>query len=126
MTCPRMADDPKWKLTLFPSSARTQTRSDIWLPADHYYIRVKVELKEECFKRNRHRLVVCRNWEQLQPLAEDRYTFDFRIYEGNNDIVIDLIADLKEGDSKPYAPPQLQLDFERRQFGLWLRAPTPE
>lgn len=46
--------------------------------------------------------------------------YDFRLQPGENTIVVDAIADLKEGDKKEYAPPQMQFDFERIQLVIVL------
>ena len=61
----------------------------------------------------------------MSPAPGAPGAYDFRIHPGENIIAIDAIASLAEGDSKPYAPPQLQLDFERITFTIMLKAPTP-
>lgn len=62
----------------------------------------------------------------MAPSPEVPGAYDFRLHPGENIIAVDVIADLAEGDSKPYAPPQLQIDFERITFVIMLRDRTPE
>ena len=130
MTCPRMPQDPKWKVTRHASATMTQTATYTFLPSDHYYLRIVPNLSDELKRRKKHKLVVCRNWEILAPQAEKdeagREVFDFRIHPGENNIIVDVIADLREGEKKDYAPQQLQVDFERCQMVVMLRDPTPE
>ena len=126
LTCPRMPHDPKWKKTLYASGTKTQISSYIYLPSDHYYLRVIPQLTEEIRSRKKYKLVVCRNWETLFPQQDLPGAYDFRIHPGENNIVVDVVAELAEGETKAYAPPQLQLDFERIQFIIFLRDPTPE
>jgi len=47
--------------------------------------------------------------------------YDFRLGPGENVIAVDVISDLKEGERKDYAPPQLQVDFERMMLFVYLR-----
>jgi hypothetical protein len=126
MTCPRMPNDPKWKVTRYASTTMTQTAAYVYLPSDHYYLRIIPHLTDELRSRKKYKMVVCRNWETLFPQQDIPDVYDFRIHPGENNIIVDVVAELKEGESKPYAPPQLQLDFERIQYIVMLRDPTPE
>jgi hypothetical protein len=126
MTCPRMPNDPKWKVTRYASSTMTQTAAYIYLPSDHYYLRVIPHLTDELRSRKKYKMVICRNWETLFPQQDIPDVYDFRIHPGENNIIVDIVAELKEGESKPYAPPQVHLDFERIQYIVMLRDPTPE
>jgi hypothetical protein len=125
MTHPKLPNDPKWKLSRYASATKTQTTGYIYLPSDHYYLRIFPNLTSECRSRKRYKVCVTRNWEQIYPSQDTPGAYDFRIHPGENIIAVDVIADLAEGDSKPYAPPQLQLDFERITFVIMLRESTP-
>lgn len=123
MTHPQMPNDPKWKISRYASPTKTQTASYIYLPHNHYYLRVIPNLSSEVKSRKRHKLCVAHNW-QVQPAspgAQGGGVYDFRLQPGENVIVVDVIADLKDGEKKDYAPPQLQLDFERVTFYVILR-----
>ena len=126
MTHPKLPNDPKWKLERYASATRTQTSSYIYLPTDHYYLRVVPHLTDKLFQRRRYKLCVTRNWENKLETQEGSGLYDFRILPGLNEICIDVIADLAEGDRKDYAPPQLQVDFERIRFVVVLRDASPE
>jgi hypothetical protein len=118
--------DPKWKLERHASASRTQTSSYIYLPTDHYYLRVVPHLTDKLLQRRRYKLCVTRNWESKLETQEGSGFYDFRILPGLNEICIDVIADLAEGERKEYAPPQLQVDFERIRFVVVLRDASPE
>jgi Bromodomain len=126
MTHPKLPNDPKWKLARYASPSRTQTSSYIYLPSDHYYLRVVPHLSDELRSRKRHKLCLTRNWESKPETQEGSGIYDFRILPGINEICVDVISDLKEGERKDYAPPQLQLDFERIRFVVVLREASPE
>jgi hypothetical protein len=121
MTHPNLPSDPKWKLERYASATRTQTSSYIYLPYDHYYMRVVPHLTDKLLQRRRYKLCVTRNWESKQETREGSGLYDFRIQTGLNEICIDVIADLAEGERKDYAPPQLQVDFERIRLIVVLR-----
>ena len=126
MTHPKLPYDPKWKLERYASPTRTQTSSYIYLPSDHYYLRVVPHLSNELRGRKRYKLCLTRNWENKPETQEGSGIFDFRILPGINEICVDVISDLKEGERKDYAPPQLQVDFERIRFVVVLREASPE
>lgn len=126
MTHPKLPNDPKWKLDRYASATRTQTSSYIYLPTDHYYLRVIPHLTDKLFQRRRYKLCVTRNWENKLENQEGSGMYDFRILPGLNEICIDVIADLAEGERKEYAPSQLQVDFERIKFVVVLRDASPE
>lgn len=121
MTHPKLPSDPKWKLERYASPSRTQTSSYIYLPSDHYYLRVVPHLSDELRSRRRYKLCLTRNWESKAETQEASGMYDFRILPGINEICVDVISDLKEGERKDYAPPQLQVDFERIRFVVVLR-----
>jgi hypothetical protein len=50
------------------------------------------------------------------PSTQVPGSYDFRLQPGENTIVVDVIAELKAGEKKEYAPPQMQFDFERIQL----------
>lgn len=126
MTHPKLPYDPKWKLERYASPTRTQTSSYIYLPSDHYYLRVTPHLSDELRRRRRYKLCLTRNWESKLETQEGSGVYDFRILPGINEICVDVISDLREGERKEYAPPQLQLDFERIRFVVVLRDSSPE
>ncbi|RMD41597.1 hypothetical protein DV735_g3555, partial [Chaetothyriales sp. CBS 134920] len=120
MTHPNLPGDPKWKLQRFASASKTQTSSYIYLPANHFYLRLIPTLTDELRSRKNHKLCVSANWQSVLPSAGTPPTYDFRLQPGENTIVVDVIADLKPGEKKEYAPPQMQFDFERIQLVIVL------
>ena len=126
MTHPDLQKNPRWKIERYASETMTQTSSYIYLPSSHYYLRVIPRLSAEYRNRRVKKLTICRNWEQIRESRDTPGAYDFRIHPGENVIAVDVIASLAEGDSKPYAPPQLQIDFERITFTIMLRGITPE
>ncbi|KAI9873467.1 MAG: hypothetical protein M1823_007912, partial [Watsoniomyces obsoletus] len=54
MTHPNLPGDPKWRLNRYASESKTQTSSFIFLPADHFYLRLIPTLTAELKSR--------RNW----------------------------------------------------------------
>lgn len=124
-THPSLPDDPKWKLVRYASPDRTQTSAYIFLPFNHYYLRVTPQLTSQLKSRRNYKVCVSANWDSVKTNYNLDGTYDFRLRPGENIIVIDAIADLKDGDRKAYAPPQLQIDFERIQLTVIL-ASRPE
>jgi hypothetical protein len=116
MTHPNLPGDPKWKLKRFASDSRTQTSSYIFLPADHFYLRLTPSLTSELKSRRNWKVAVSSNWQTVSSSAHVPGAYDFRLQPGENTIVVDAIAELKEGERKDYAPPQMQFDFERIQL----------
>lgn len=123
MTHPHIKDDPKWKITRYASPTKTQTSSYIYLPHDHFYLRVIPTLTPELRSRRNHKMVVTHNWTAVSPASSvpSNPCYEFRLSPGENVIAVDVIAELREGEKKEYAPPQLQLDFERIAFYVYLR-----
>ncbi|KEF54328.1 uncharacterized protein A1O9_09494 [Exophiala aquamarina CBS 119918] len=115
MTNPNSPSDPKWKLIRYASPARTQTSYLICLPMNHQYIRVIPHLTRELHSRRRHRLYVTVNGQTLEEPNSTSFdgAYDMQLKLGDNEIVVEVVADLKEGEKKEYAPPQLQLDYEK-------------
>jgi len=120
MTHPNLPKDPKWKLTRYASPIKTQTSSYIYLPSDHFFLRVIPTLTPELRSRRNQKLCVSLNWQLVAPNQQVPGVYDFRLHPGENVIAVDVIAELKEGDRKEYAPPQLQVDFERITFIIFL------
>lgn len=120
MTHPNLPSDPKWKLVRYASATKTQTSSYIYLPADHNYFRVIPTLTPELLSRRNYKMVVTHNWIPQHPSGVPR-TFEFKLQPGENVIAVDVIAELRAGERKDYAPPQLQVDFERITFYVYLR-----
>lgn len=115
MTNPNSPSDPKWKLIRYAEPAKTQTSYLICLPMNHQYIRVIPRLTSELHSRRRHRLFVTVNG---QVFTEPNSTsvegaYDVQLKLGDNEIGVEVLADLREGEKKEYAPPQLQFDFEK-------------
>jgi hypothetical protein len=115
MTNPNSPSDPKWKLTRYASPAKTQTSGFIALPLNHQYIRIIPHLTSELKSRRRHRLFVMVNGQALQEPNSTSVegAYDVQLKLGDNVIGVEVLADLKEGERKDYAPPQLQFDFEK-------------
>ncbi|RMZ91450.1 hypothetical protein DV736_g1317, partial [Chaetothyriales sp. CBS 134916] len=120
MTHPNLPGDPKWKLQRFASASKTQTSSYIYLPSSHFYLRLIPTLTDELRSRKNYKVCVSANWQSVQPGSAVPPTYDFRLQPGENTIVVDVIADLKSGEKKDYAPPQMQFDFERIQLVIVL------
>lgn len=82
---------------------------------NHQYIRVIPRLTHELYSRRRHRLFVTING-QIVPEStppSPQGAFDMQLKLGDNEIGVEVLADLREGEKKEYAPPQLQFDFEK-------------
>lgn len=120
MTHPNLPSDPKWRITRYASATKTQTSSYIYLPADHSYFRVVPTLTHELRSRRNYKMVVTHNWHPQTPQTSPGI-FDFKLQPGENVIAVDVIAELRDGERKDYAPPQLQVDFERITFYVYLR-----
>jgi hypothetical protein len=116
MTHPNLPGDPKWKLQRFASETKTQTSSYIYLPSSHFYLRLVPETTAELKNRRSYKVCVSANWQTVLPSSSSPPAYDFRLQPGENTIVVDVIADLKAGERKEYAPPQMQFDFERIQL----------
>ena len=115
-THPNLPGDPKWKLVRHASPDRTQTSAYIFLPSNHYYLRVTPELTQELKSRHNYKVCVSVNWDSVKANFSEPGVYDFRLRPGENVIVVDAIAELKDGERKSYAPSQLQIDFERIQL----------
>jgi hypothetical protein len=116
MTHPNLPGDPKWKLHRYASSTKTQTSSYIFLPSDHFYLRLIPTLTNELKSRRNWKVCVSSNWQSVTASQHVPGAYDFRLQPGENTIVVDAIAELREGEKKEYAPPQMQFDFERIQL----------
>lgn len=120
MTHPNLPNDPKWKLSRYASATKTQSSSYIYLPADHYFLRLTPNLTSELKSRKKYKVCVTNNWQLIPENIHVPGSYDFQLRPGENVITVDVIAELKEGEKKDYAPPQLQLDFERITFYIIL------
>lgn len=116
MTHPNLPGDPKWKLHRYASSNKTQTSSYIFLPSDHFYLRLIPTLTSELKSRRNWKVCVSANWQNVAASQHVPGAYDFRLQPGENTIVVDAIAELRDGEKKEYAPPQMQFDFERIQL----------
>ena len=79
-------------------------------------MRLTPNLTSEIKSRRNYKICVSANWQTVLPSSSVPATYDFRLQPGENTIVVDVIADLKAGEKKDYAPPQMQFDFERIQL----------
>ncbi|KAK5050392.1 hypothetical protein LTR84_003673 [Exophiala bonariae] len=115
MTNPNGPSDPKWKLTRYASPIKTQTSCLTCLPMNHQYMRIIPRFTSELKRRRRHRSFVVVNGQTIpQPTSSSvEGAYDVLLKPGTNEISVEVLADLKEGERKDYAPPQLQFDFER-------------
>ncbi|KPI36226.1 Protein polybromo-1 [Cyphellophora attinorum] len=112
-THPHLPADPKWSLTLPADPLRTQISSFIYLPPTHYYFRLTPQLSPELKSRSSWKVCVSSNWNTVAESPHASGCYDFRLQPGENTIVVDAIASLREGERKEYAPAQMQFDFER-------------
>ncbi|EXJ88614.1 hypothetical protein A1O1_05544 [Capronia coronata CBS 617.96] len=114
MTNPLVPKDPKWKLIRRASPIKTQTTGFIGLPANYRDVRVIPVTTPELKSRRRHRILFTHNahvYREPNSTVPDAY--DIRLYPGENILSVEVLADLREGEKKEYAPPQLQFDFEK-------------
>lgn len=115
MTNPSLANDPHWKLSRHGSATRTQTSGFIALPPSYRDIRIIPNLTSEAHKRRRHK-VFCMHNNTVYREGNSLHVpgaFEVRLVPGENVLVVEVLADLREGERKEYAPSQLQFDFER-------------
>jgi hypothetical protein len=75
---------------------------------------VKPEITAELRSRNNWKVCLVHQWRSQQVQQDGSY--EVKLQPGENTIVIDAIAALREGEKKEYAPPHLQFDFERFQL----------
>ncbi|RVX67033.1 hypothetical protein B0A52_09247 [Exophiala mesophila] len=114
-TNPNQASDPRWKLVRYASPDKTQTSGLISLPSSYSMIRVIPNLNViELSQRRRHKVFVTHNGTLYrEPNSSQRGAYDINLYPGENLINVEVLADLRQGEKKAYAPPQLQFDFEK-------------
>ncbi|KAJ9610578.1 hypothetical protein H2200_005355 [Cladophialophora chaetospira] len=115
MTNPSLPNDPHWKLNRYGSATRTQTSGFIALPPSYRDIRIIPNLTSELHRRRRHK-IFCMHNSTVYREGNSLHVpgaFEVRLVPGENVLVIEILADLREGERKEYAPSQLQFDFER-------------
>ncbi|KIV77162.1 hypothetical protein PV11_08986 [Exophiala sideris] len=114
MTNPNTPNDPKWKLTRRASGARTQTSAFITLPYNYRDVRIVPLTTPEFKSRKRHRVIVMHNMHVFrEPNSTVAGAYDLQLAPGENTLSVEVLADLKDGERKDYAGPQLQFDFEK-------------
>ncbi|KAK6368200.1 hypothetical protein LTS17_009941 [Exophiala oligosperma] len=114
MTNPNNPNDPKWKLVRQASATRTQTSGFISVPFGYRDVRI-IPLPTTAFKsRRRSRVLVMHNAHVFrEPNSPVAGAYDVQLVPGENTLSVEVLADLKDGEKKDYAPPQLQFDFEK-------------
>lgn len=114
-TNPNQPSDPRWKLIRYASPVKTQTSALISLPSNYNLIRVIPNLNViELAQRRRHKIFVTHNGTVYrEPNSSQPGAYDINLYPGENTINVEVLADLRQGEKKSYAPPQLQFDFEK-------------
>lgn len=82
---------------------------------NHQYIRVIPRFTSELKTRRRHRCFVVINGRAIQEPNSTSVegAYDVQLKPGNNEVSVEVLADLRDGERKEYAPPQLQFDFEK-------------
>ncbi|KAK5195497.1 hypothetical protein LTR47_003810 [Exophiala xenobiotica] len=114
MTNPNDANNPKWKLVRRASATRTQTTGFITLPQTYRNIRIIPLTTLELKSRRRHRVLVMHNSQfYREPNSTVAGAYDVQLNPGENTLSVEVLADLRDGERKDYAPPQLQFDFEK-------------
>jgi hypothetical protein len=114
MTNPNIPNDPRWKLVRRASPTRTQTTGFITLPYNHRDLRVIPLTTLELKSRRRYRVIVTHNMHVFrQPNSTVAGAYDLKLAPGENVLSVEVLADLKQGEKREYAPPQLQFDFEK-------------
>lgn len=115
MTNPSLPNDPRWKLDRLGSATMTQTSGFIALPAHYRDVRIIPNLTNEIRRRRRHRILFMHNgtvYKEGNSIHKEG-ALEVRLVPGENVLVVEALADLREGEKKEYAPSQLQFDFER-------------
>jgi len=123
MTNPSLANDPRWKLNRYGSVETTQTCGFIALPPSYRDVRIIPNLiTDELHRRSRHKVFFMHNSTVYKESNSMHVpgAFEVRLLPGENVLVIEVLADLREGEVKAYAPQHLQFDFERCTMMLWL------
>ncbi|OAP63239.1 hypothetical protein AYL99_02466 [Fonsecaea erecta] len=115
MTNPSLPNDPRWKLVRYGSATRTQTSGFIALPAHYRDLRIIPTTTTELARRRRHRIFFMHNNTVYKESNSNHVegAFEVRLVPGENVLVVEVLADLREGERKTYAPSQMQFDFER-------------
>ncbi|EXJ78066.1 hypothetical protein A1O3_09227 [Capronia epimyces CBS 606.96] len=114
MTNPSLPNDPRWKLIRRASPIRTQTSGLISLPSNYRDIRIIPVTTPELKYRRRHRIIVLHNMHVYrEPNSTVPGAYDIKLFPGENTLSVEVLADLRDGEKKEYAPPQLQFDFEK-------------
>ncbi|KIY03582.1 uncharacterized protein Z520_00273 [Fonsecaea multimorphosa CBS 102226] len=115
MTNPSLPNDPRWKLVRYGSSTKTQTSGFIALPSHYRDLRIVPNTTAELAGRRRHRIFFMHNSTVYKESNSNHVegAFEVRLVPGENVLVVEVLADLREGERKTYAPSQLQFDFER-------------
>ncbi len=114
MTNPNDANNPKWKLVRRASATRTQTTGFITLPPTYRNIRIIPLTTSELKSRRRHRVLVMHNSQfYREPNSTVAGAYDVQLNPGENTLSVEVLADLRDGERKDHAPPQLQFDFEK-------------
>ncbi|KAH0848398.1 hypothetical protein FOPE_02212 [Fonsecaea pedrosoi] len=115
MTNPSLPNDPRWKLVRYGSATKTQTSGFIALPAHYRDLRIIPTTTPELANRRRHRIFFMHNSTVYKESNSNHVegAFEVRLVPGENVLVVEVLADLRDGEKKTYAPSQLQFDFER-------------
>ncbi|KIW20348.1 hypothetical protein PV08_00923 [Exophiala spinifera] len=114
MTNPNDPDNPKWKLVRQASATRTQTSGFISVPFGYRNVRIIPLPTAEFKSRRRSRVLVMHNAHVFrEPNSPVAGAYDVQLVPGENTLSVEVLADLKDGERKDYAPPQLQFDFEK-------------
>ncbi|KIW97618.1 uncharacterized protein Z519_01202 [Cladophialophora bantiana CBS 173.52] len=115
MTNPSLPNDPRWKLVRYGSAIKTQTSGFIALPAHYRDLRIIPNTTPELARRRRHRIFFMHNSTVYREGNSNHVegAFEVRLVPGENVLVVEVLADLRDGEKKEYAPSQLQFDFER-------------
>jgi hypothetical protein len=123
MTNPSLANDPRWKLVRHGSSTKTQISGFISLPASYRDMRIIPSLTPEFKTRKRRRILFTHNGTVYKESNSIHVpgAFEVRLVPGENILAVECLADLREGERKEYAPPQLQFDFERSAMIIHLK-----
>ncbi len=115
MTNPSLANDQRWKLMRHGSLTRTQTSGFIALPPSYRDIRIIPNLTPEFLRRRRHKVFCMHNATVYRESNSVHVpgAFEVRLVPGENVLVVETLADLREGERKEYAPSQLAVRLSR-------------
>lgn len=128
MTNPLIPPDPHWRITRHASPTQTQLSYYTYLPSTHSSLRVIPELHPSLKSGSRKYKLFVLNNNTMLPASPDIAgggVYDLHLVPGDNEVRVEAIAALPEGERKEYAKDHEQFDFEKVTFYIHLRPKMP-